>query len=116
MELRRIYENLKGNYDSVKTRLVDDDRIIKFLIKFTNYRYDELIRNALQAEDYETAFRESHNLKGICANLSLDALGESAGRLTESLRGRNPEGDISPLVEAMQRDYDMTIQALQVLL
>ena len=34
MELRRIYENLKGNYDSVKTRLVDDDRIIKFLIRF----------------------------------------------------------------------------------
>ena len=115
MELRPIYENLKGDYDSVKTRLVDDERITKFLIKFSNFNYDELIRKALETEDYEGAFRESHNLKGICANLSLDALEESANRLAESLRGGKPAGDISSLLETLQRDYDMTLQALQIL-
>lgn len=35
--------------------------------------------------------------------------------LTEALRGRNPEGDISALVDVMQRDYDMTAGVLQEL-
>ena len=77
-----------------------------------NYKLDTLIRNALAAHDYETAFREAHNLKEICAKLNLDVLGKSASTLTEALRGRNPEGDITPLVQAMQADYDMTIRAI----
>ena len=115
MELREIYEQLNGDYDSVIHRLRDDERIKKFLIKFMDNNLDVLIRDALDECDYETAFREAHNLKGVCANLNLDALGKSASELTEALRGRNPEGDISSLVEAMQRDYDMTIRALSVL-
>lgn len=116
MKLREIYEQLNGDYDSVIHRLHDDEKIKKFLLKFMNNKLDTLIRNALDAHDYETAFREAHNLKGICANLNLDALGKSASALTEALRGRNPEGDITPLVEAMQADYDMTIRALSVLI
>lgn len=115
MDLRPIYENLRGNYDNVKTRLVDDERIIKFLIKFSNFAYDDLIRKALEKENYEDAFREAHNLKGICANLSLDALEDSADQLAESLRGGKPTGDVASLLEALQSDYDMTVQALQIL-
>lgn len=106
---------MNGDYDSVIHRLHDDEKIKKFLLKFMNNKLDTLIRNALAAHDYETAFREAHNLKGICANLNLDALGKSASTLTEALRGRNPEGDITPLIQAMQADYDMTIQSLSVL-
>lgn len=115
MELREIYEQINGDYDSVFSRLHNDERIKKYLLKFINNKLDTLIRNALDAGDYETAFREAHNLKGICANLNIDKLGKSASELTEALRGRNPEVDISSLVEAMQADYDMTIRALNVL-
>ena len=115
MEIREIYEQMHGDYDSVLRRLRDDERIKKFLLRFVEYHYDEIIKNALEEKDYETAFRETHNLKGICANLSLDALGKSVEALTEVLRGRDPQGDISPLVEAMQKDYDMTSNALKEL-
>ena len=108
-----IYEQMKGDYDSVFSRLRDDGRIKKYLIMFMDYKYDNLIKNALMEGDYETAFREAHNLKGICANLSMDALGKSASELTEALRGGKSEVDITPLVEALQGDYDMTISALQ---
>lgn len=113
--LREIYEKMNGDYDSVIGRLRSDSVVKKFLIKFLNYNYDSLIRDALDKGDYEIAFREAHNLKGICANLSMDALGRSAGELTEALRGGKPEGDISGLLEAMQKDYDMTVEALAVL-
>lgn len=115
MELRAIYESMNGDYDSVINRLRDEERIKKYLLKFLNYHYDELIQNALNDRDYEIAFREAHNLKGICANLNLDALGVAASELTEALRGRNPEGDISYLVEAMKMNYDKTALALNAL-
>lgn len=116
MDLREVYEQIDGDYDSVKSRLRDDEKIKKYLLMFVNSHTDSLITDALDKGDYETAFRESHNLKGICANLNIDALGVSASALTEALRGRNPQGDISTLVEAMQRDYDRTVDACSQLI
>ncbi|MBP9001783.1 MAG: Hpt domain-containing protein [Lachnospiraceae bacterium] len=113
LNLRERYEAFGGDYDSVINRLREDARIIKYLIKFMDYHYDKLIKDTLEAKDYETAFREAHNLKGVCANLSIDKLGASASELTEALRGGNPKEDISELVEAVKHDYDMTIEALK---
>ena len=115
MELRGIYEQMGGNYDDVISRLHADEKVEKYLLKFLDYHMDATIREALNAGDFETAFRESHNLKGVCANLSLDALAKSASALTEALRGRNPEGDINDLVEAMERDYATTVDAINCL-
>lgn len=116
MELRTIYEQMQGDYDSVIQRLSSDGIVKKFLIKFVDNRLDLLIREALESGDYETAFREAHNLKGVCANLSLSALGRSAGELTEVLRNGKPEGDISLLLQAVQEDYDMTTKAIEQLM
>lgn len=112
MKLKDIYEAFNGDYESVIGRLRTDERIEKYLIKFSDYHYDELISDALKNEDYETAFREAHNLKGLCANLSIDRLGKSASELTESLRHGKPDYDITPLVEAMKSDYVLTISAI----
>lgn len=113
MELREIYTQLNGNYDSVLGRLCSEVRIKKYLIKFMDANMSIRIFDALKAGDYETAFIESHNLKGVCANLNLDQLKMSASALTEALRGGKPEGDITDLVEKMQKDYEMTAKALQ---
>ena len=113
MELKNIYQEFNGNYESVLGRLRTDERIIKYLKKFEEGDINTLITKALDEEDYETAFRESHNLKGICANLNMDALGASASELTEALRGGKPEGNISALVSAMLADYEMTVNAIK---
>lgn len=113
MELKQIYEQLNGNYESVVGRLRTDERIQKYLLKFLDNDMKSLILNALEAQDYETAFRESHNLKGVCANLNLDQLMASASDLTEALRNGKPAGDITPLVDQMCSDYEMTVKAIQ---
>ncbi|MGN0401475.1 MAG: Hpt domain-containing protein [Acetatifactor sp.] len=115
MELRQVYEQLNGDYDSVLSRLMTEERIVKYLLKFLDQNMDILILKALETEDYETAFREAHNLKGVCANLNLDRLEVSASALTEALRRGKPEGDISSLVENMKSDYQLTVNALKSL-
>lgn len=112
MELRQIYEQLQGDFDSVLGRLLTEERVKKYLLKFADKSMDQLIVDALEEKDYERAFREAHNLKGVCANLNLDKLEQSASALTEELRGGEPKGDITPYVQAMQDDYKLTLSAI----
>lgn len=112
MDLEEIYRQLGGDYDSVSKRLLTDERIIKYLLKFLDKNMDVVIMDALEAKDWEIAFREAHNLKGVCANLNLDKLEASASELTEALRGGEPSEDITSLVQAMQTDYKTTVEAL----
>lgn len=112
MELRQVYEQMQGNYDSVLGRLSTEDRIKKYLFLFMDKEMDKLVMDALDAQDYETAFRETHNLKGICANLNLDKLEQSVNTLLEELRGGAPKKDVTACVQAIQDDYKMTICAI----
>ena len=116
MTLQEMYKRINGDYDSIFSRLHSDERIKKFLTKFADSQMDAAIMKALDACDYETAFREAHPLKGVCANLSLSALERSASALTEALRGRKENEAIAPLAKAMMADYDMTIAALRAYL
>lgn len=113
MDLRLIYEQIQGDYENVIGRLMKEERVVKYLVKFANSNTLGLIKEALEREDYEEAFRETHSLKGICANLSMDKLGRSASELTEALRGGKPKVDISPLLEAVEKDYEMTLAGLK---
>lgn len=113
MELRLVYEQLQGDYDDVIGRLLTEDRVKKYLFKFMDSPTMSLLLEALEKEDFEVAFRESHNLKGISANLGLSKLYTSSSELTESLRHGKPSEDISGLIEAVKCDYELTINALK---
>lgn len=86
MLISECYELFGGSYEEAKNRLFKDELIKKFLIKFKSEASYKNIQEALEAGDYETAFRASHSLKGVAANLSLLRLRESASDLTELLR------------------------------
>ena len=64
MTLREIYQQIQGDYDSVISRLRDEERVKKHLVKFVNNKMDTLIHNALAENDFETAFREAAQFKG----------------------------------------------------
>ena len=113
MTLRDMYDRINGDYDSMFSRLHSDEKIKKFLVKFADSNMDAAVIKALDAGDYETAFREAHTLKGVCANLSLGALERSSSALTEALRPREGNAEIAPLAEKMMDDYAMTIAVLR---
>lgn len=115
MTIKEAYEEIHADYEGILMRMHTDEKIMKYLIRFMHTNYDVIIQRALKEQDYDTAFLESHNLKGICSNLNISVLGRSSGDLAEALRSRKPEGDISPLIDAMQREYNTTMAVFKKL-
>lgn len=116
MTLNEFYAAVGGSLDEVMGRLAKEERILKYLTKFTdNTDYDELV-DTLETENYEEAFRHVHNLKGVAANLGLGALYESSHILCEELRpGKKPETDISEMLAKVKADNEKAKNAIKEL-
>ena len=100
------------NYESGVKRFAGKAAIYeKFLARFpadTNFN-DMLL--ALRGEDYDSAFRYAHTLKGVTGNLSLDGLYEKLVPLVEILRAKRVS-EIAPLMDGILQSYNQTIAAI----
>lgn len=86
MAIEQFYAACGGDYEDVKGRLLTDERIVKFLgIYFQDPTYDTL-KESLASEDYETAFRAAHTMKGTSRDLGLTQIADAATELAEALR------------------------------
>jgi len=112
MTAKECYELMGGNYENVLERLSSDKLIEKFLKKFVDDKSFSDITRYLEAGEQENAFRAAHTLKGVCLNLGLDKLYESAVEVTEALRGG--KNDTTPeMLERLKSDYELTINAIK---
>ena len=113
MNLEQFYDAVNGNYSDVKRRISKDSSIIKYLRMFIDDKeYGNLIKS-FEKKDYRGVFAASHTLKGVCANLGLDALQKSSSEVCESVRNTDPKEDITPLVNAVTKDYENVMNALK---
>ena len=116
MDVRDFYESIGGDYVSVLGRLMNDRIITKFVLKFPADPTVGELKAAMDAEDWETAFRAAHTLKGVAMNLSFAKLTASAVVLTDALRPQNADQrDAAKLHEyfnAVQADYDAVLTAI----
>ena len=112
MTLEECYAAMNGNYADAIGRLRSERLIQKFVLKLPQDDSFDLLCRSWDAKDYKEAFRAAHTIKGICQNLSITRLGESASRLTEALRGGwTPAAD--GLVEEVKGDYRDTVDAIR---
>ena len=117
MTIDEFYLEVGGEYSAVLGRLMTDQRILKFIAKFPGAKDYSEFKEALAAEDYPTAFRAVHSLKGVCLNLEFGNLARSSSVVCELMRpGVKPEIDISGLVADIDRDYRATLEAIGKLL
>lgn len=73
----------------------------KLLGRFTDGNYLEAIETALQSGDMEASAREAHTLKGVSANLSLEAVRALSVDLEAKIKaGEDYSGVLSDLQEA----------------
>lgn len=112
MTTKECYEVMGANYEDVLGRLTMERLVKKFLYKFADAKDMEELKSSLAAKDYETAFRMAHNLKGVCANLSITRLGASSSALCEELRGGSYTDKVEPLLAQVLEDYDATMTAI----
>ena len=96
MDLRECYASLGGDYDAVMGRLRSEERVIKFLGLFGADENFQLLTQAMGTQDWTTAFRAAHSLKGVALNLAFSALAQSSSDLTEALRAGAPAEDPAP--------------------
>lgn len=115
MTTKECYERIGGDYEDALGRLMNEKLVKRFLFKFADATDMETLKNSLAAQDYETAFRMAHNLKGVCANLSISKLGTSSSDLCEELRDGKYTDKVEPLMTVVQADYDATVTAIRQL-
>lgn len=113
MTVKECYEFVGGDYDEVIARLMKEERVVKYLGKFINDpSYQELLQ-AVSAQDWETLFRASHTMKGVCYNLSLKQLGDAASEVCEAVRpGVAPKTELAPLLEVLKANYEKTTEGI----
>ena len=116
MTVEKCYEVMKGNYKDVLSRLMTEERIKKFLIKFLSDPSFSELNSAMGKKNLEDAFRAAHTLKGISKNLSITSLSYSASNLTEALRDRKDYGaDLEELFRKVKKDYSLAVASIQML-
>ena len=111
MQLNEFFAAVGGNYDLVLFRLPGENMIRRFLRRFTEDPSYGNLKTALAEQNISDAFRAAHTLKGIAANLGLDALANAASDLTEALRGASAMPP-QRLMDAVDINYQNVIQQI----
>ena len=114
MTVKECYDMMGGGYEEVIKRLLDDKRVLKFAVKFLDDSSYDTLQESMAQEDYETAFRAAHSIKGVCQNLGFAKLSESSAALTEALRGGKNQ-DTSELERQVREDYEKTVQGIKAM-
>lgn len=112
MTIKECYELMGEDYNDVLTRLQLEKLVIKYALKFLDDSNYDMLMTALKDKDYETAYRASHTLKGICANLGFSKLGKISTNLSDVLK----ENQIEQVEEAflpLKEAYEHTVSTLR---
>ena len=116
MNMKECYDGFGGDYEGVLSRLMKEERIIKYTGKFVNGNDYQLIVDSLAAGDKETAFRNVHNLKGVSLNLGFTPLHQTSDVLCEALRPGNPpvaDAEVERMLADVKAAYDKVVAALK---
>lgn len=89
MDVKEFYDSIGGNYDTALKQLMNDNFIQKMVEKFLNDPTFQNLSIALDNDDFETAFREAHTLKGVALNFAFKRLSDVSIILTDFLRPEN---------------------------
>lgn len=84
---------------------------VKLLNQFLDAEHVNELDTALEAKDFEKAARDAHSIKGVCANLSLPELAESARELEQKIKNNE---DYSEYLSDLKEIYDITKQQIAV--
>ena len=71
-----------------------------------------MLKENLEKNDGEEAFRAAHTLKGVCLNLGFDELYEASAEITEKLRGKETAGS-EDMFQKVEEKYQKTVRSLQ---
>ena len=112
MTLQECYEKMGGDYAEVSERLVSDERIAKYVVKFLEDPTYQMLCEAIEIDDDKAIFLSIHTLKGLSQNLGFGRLYEASHEMTEAVRGGVKLENMS-LFETVRDAYLVTINVIK---
>ena len=82
MTVKECYEQMGSDYESVLGRMGSEAMIKRFALKFLQDPSFNNLKENLEKNDGEEAFRAAHTLNGICLTLGMTCMYDSASALT----------------------------------
>ena len=113
ISMREAYKKIGANYDDACARLMGEEMLARFALKFLDDESMDKLEAAMAAGDAEGAFMAAHTLKGVSQNLGFDNLYEPAVVVTEALRGADAVDGAREGMHALQQQYTATMSALR---
>lgn len=108
MTLKEFYAAVGGDYDATLNRIPKESMVLRFVKKYADDKTYAQLTEAVKAQDWETAFRASHTLKGVAQNLG------AAFALTEEMRGGKPLTETA-LYDAVAQQQQIVLDAVRQL-
>ena len=90
MTIQQLYDRIGGNYEHAVRIMKKDKLIDKYVRKLKDSNVGDALAQAGETMDAVKLFESAHAMKGVCANLGLDALASVADEITEEFRAGNP--------------------------
>ena len=109
MNIHEFYETIGGDYNEVCSRLMKEERILKYLNKFLLAEDHDNLHKFISEENWPEAFRAIHSLKGVSLNLGLAPLFKVSDVLCEEIRNGAPQRDISGMVSDVDAAYESVV-------
>ena len=100
MNLEECYEAMDSDYNDVMRRLGSETLVRKFVLKFLDDTSFQGLKEGLENQDAELAFRSAK-------------LFEVSSALTEELRDKEIKENSTEMFEAVEREYTRTIEAIK---
>ena len=114
MNIEQCYKEIHSDYQGVLNRFGQSEAMVKkFALRFLEDPSFTQLKEALEKQDAESAFRAAHTLKGVCLNLGFDCLYEVSAELTETLRPRVIVDACKPQFEAVSKEYEHVVSCIQ---
>ena len=117
MTVQELYGKIGGNYESAKRVMQLDKLIVKFIVKYLDDASCAQLCAAWDKRDGAGVFEGAHAMKGVCANLGLDALSKDASELAEEFRPGNErilsDGEVTAKVAALRGKNEQALQAIR---
>ena len=109
--LSDFYEEVGGDIMNVLERLEDIETVEMFVLGFpSDPSYSMLLKN-LQENDFKSAFRAAHTLKGISYTLGFQSLGDCAAKLCDKLReGLLPSATV---LQQLETEYNHVLTSIK---
>lgn len=90
-KFRQLFEAYGGNYDVTIERFMGNETMyLKFFDML--FQDDNLtkLEEAINAEDWHSAFEAAHTLKGVVGNMGLTPIYDAVSNIVEPLRKKQP--------------------------